>query len=148
MQIFSIFSKSTHYPFNFARPPKKFQGEAGLGVENAGRDYSKSVSGFCSKKVLTSSKRHRQFSLFGFWQEFWTRYASPLRGSALYFKRIFQGFLKSRISFCSAIWKFGVTKQRNPAERDKPIFFLSPLAKSKVIILVPQCGTAQNDIKN
>jgi len=56
--------------------------------------------------------------------------------------------LKSRISFCSAIWKFGVTKQRNPAERDKPIFFLSPLAKSKAIILVPQCGTAQNDIKN
>ena len=118
------------------------------GGGNAGRDYSKSVSGFCSKKVLTSSKRHRQLSLFGFWQEFWTRYASPLRGSALYFKRIFQGFLKSRISFCSAIWKFGVAKQRNPAERDKPIFFLSPLAKSKVIILVPQCGTAQNDIKN
>ncbi|MBN2831558.1 MAG: DNA polymerase III subunit gamma/tau, partial [Candidatus Omnitrophica bacterium] len=27
---------------------------------NAGRDYSKSASGFCSKKVLTSSKRHRQ----------------------------------------------------------------------------------------
>jgi len=32
VQIFSIFSKSTHHPFNFARPPKKFQGEAGLGV--------------------------------------------------------------------------------------------------------------------
>ncbi|MDD3607670.1 MAG: hypothetical protein PHQ20_02645, partial [Candidatus Moranbacteria bacterium] len=30
---------------------------------NAGRDYSKSVSGFCSKKVLTSSKRHRQMIL-------------------------------------------------------------------------------------
>jgi len=27
---------------------------------NAGRDYSKSANGFCSKKVLTSSKRHRQ----------------------------------------------------------------------------------------
>ena len=93
------------------------------GGGNAGRDYSKSASGFCSKKVRISSKRHRQLSLFGFWQEFWTRYASPLRGSALYFKRIFHGFLKSRISFCSAIWKFGVAKQRNPAKRDKPIFF-------------------------
>jgi hypothetical protein len=103
--------------FCFAR---RSEAEAG---GNAGRDYSKSASGFCSKKVLTSSKRPRQFSLFGFWQEFWTRYASPLRGSALYFKRIFQGFLKSRISFCSRIWKFGVAKQRNPAERDKPIFF-------------------------
>jgi len=110
---------------------------------NAGRDYSKSANGFCSKKVLTSSKRHRQLSLFGFWQEFWTSPASPLRGSALYFKRIFQGFLKSRISFCSRIWKFGVAEQRNPAERDKPIFFLSPEAKGKAIILVLQNGTAQ-----
>ena len=123
--------------FCFAR---RSEVEAG---ENAGRDYSKSASGFCSKKVLTSSKRHRQFSLFGFWQEFWTRYASPLRGSALYFKSIFQGFLKSRISFCSRIWKFSVAKQRNPAERDKPIFFLSLKAKGKAIILVPQGGTAK-----
>ena len=119
---------------------RRSEAEAG---GNAGRDYSKSASGFCSKKVRISSKRHRQLSLFGFWQEFWTRYASPLRGSALYFKRIFQGFLKSRISFCSAIWKFDIAKQRNPAERDKPIFFLSPEAKSKVIISVPLCGTAQ-----
>ncbi len=116
---------------------------------NAGRDYrlagdnQKSKSGFSSKKVRISSKRHRQLSLFGFWNEFWTSPASPLRGSALYFKRIFQGFLKSRISFCSRIWKFGVAKQRNPAERDKPIFFLSPLAKGKAIVLAPQNGTAQ-----
>jgi len=27
---------------------------------NAGRDYSKSASGFCSKKVRTSFKKHRQ----------------------------------------------------------------------------------------
>ena len=31
------------------------------GGGNAGRDYSKSASGFCSKKVRISSKRHRHF---------------------------------------------------------------------------------------
>jgi len=39
--------------FCFAR---RSEAEAG---GNAGRDYSKSASGFCSKKVLTSSKRPR-----------------------------------------------------------------------------------------
>jgi len=56
--------------------------------------FQNSEFGFSSKKVRISSKRHRQSSLLGFWQEFWTRFASPLQGSALYFKRIFQGFLK------------------------------------------------------
>ena len=111
--------------FCFAR-----RSETGAGG-NTGRDYSKSACGFCSKNVRTSSKRHRQFSLFGFWQEFWTSPASPLRGSALYFTGIFQAFLKSRISFCSAIWKFGVAKQRNPAERDKLIFLFPPQAEKQ-----------------
>jgi len=29
----------------------------------AGRDYSKSACGFCSKKVRTSSRKHRQIEL-------------------------------------------------------------------------------------
>jgi hypothetical protein len=94
------------------------------------------------KESRISSKRHPQFSLLGFWHEFYARYASPPRGSALYFKRICQGFLKSRKSFCSRIWKLIVATQRNPAERNEPIFLLALWDESEAIILVPKRRTA------
>lgn len=71
---------------------------------NVGRDYSKSACGFCSKKVRTSSRKHRQVSLSAILEGV----ASALRASALYFSAIFQGIFKSKASVRSAMRKFAV----------------------------------------
>jgi len=65
-----------------------------------------SKSGFSSKKVRILTKRHRQFSEFGFW----ANVASPRlwRGSAS--ARILNGFLKSKNNFCPLKRKFGLPK--------------------------------------
>jgi hypothetical protein len=60
-------------------------------------------SGFCSKKVLTSSSKHHQIELA----------ASPspsARASVGRFARNRQGFLKSIDSFCSLIWRYANLK--------------------------------------
>ena len=65
-----------------------------------------SQSGFSSKKVRILTKRHRQFSEFGFW----AISASPRqrRGSAS--AVILKGFLKSKNNFCPLKQKFGLPK--------------------------------------
>jgi len=69
-------------------------------------------SGFCSKKVLTSSNKHHHIELA----------ASPspsARASAGTFARKSKGFLKSIESFCWLIWRF------------KPIFFFRRWRKAR-----------------
>src|SRR3989344_2338384 len=68
--------------------------------------FQNSQSGFSSKKVRILTKRHRQFSEFGFW----AIVASPRqrRGSAS--ARILKGFLKSQNNFCPLKRKFGLPK--------------------------------------
>jgi len=68
--------------------------------------FQNSQSGFSSKKVRILTKRHRQFSEFGFW----AIVASPRqrRGSAS--ARILKGFLKSKNNFCPLKRKFGLPK--------------------------------------
>jgi len=68
--------------------------------------FQSSQSGFSSKKVRILTKRHRQFSEFGFW----AIVASPRqrRGSASV--RILNGFLKSKNNFCPLKRKFSLPK--------------------------------------
>lgn len=73
-------------------------------------------SGFCWKKVLTSSSRHHHIELsisLG---------ASPLV-SAGTFARKSNGFLKSIESFCWLIWWFVNLKSLLVLKKQKPIFF-------------------------
>jgi len=81
-------------------------------------------SGFCSKKVLTSSSRHHHIELAA------SLGASPL-ASAGRFARKDQGFLKSIESFCWLIWRFANLKSLLVLKKTKADFFLSPLAKGK-----------------
>ena len=69
-------------------------------------NYQNSASGFSSKKVRISIKKHRQFSNC----DFWAIVASPRqrRGSAS--ARILKGFLKSQNNFCPLKRKFGLPK--------------------------------------
>jgi hypothetical protein len=82
-------------------------------------------SGFCSKKVLTSSSRHHHTELAA------SLGASPL-ASAGSFASKSKGFLKSIESFCWLIWRFANLKSLLvPLWRNKTDFILSPLAKGK-----------------
>ena len=81
-------------------------------------------SGFCSKKVLTSSSRHHHIELAA------SLGASPL-ASAGSFARKLKGFLKSTESFCWLIWRFTNLKSLPCFEKTKSRFFLSPKAKGK-----------------
>jgi len=80
--------------------------------------FQNSQSGFSSKKVRILTKRHRQFSEFGFW----AIVASPRlwRGSAS--ARILKGFLKSKNNFCPPKRKF-VVRSTDKMKFYKPIFF-------------------------
>ncbi len=80
-------------------------------------------SGFCSKKVLTSSSRHHHIELVA------SLGASRL-ASAGRFARKLKGFLKSIKSFCWLIWRFANLKSLLVL-KNKSRFFLSPKAKSK-----------------
>ena len=84
----------------------------------AKRGNQSSQSGFSSKKVRILTKRHRQFSEFGFW----AIVASPRqrRGSAS--ARILKGFLKSKNNFCPLKRKFAV-QSTDKMKFYKPIFF-------------------------
>ena len=75
-------------------------------ASGGGAERQSSQSGFSSKKVRILTKRHRQFSKFGFW----AISASPRqrRGSAS--ARILKGFLKSQNNFCPLKRKFGLPK--------------------------------------
>ena len=90
-----------HTPFSSPPPERKSfcSCRAKLGNQN-------SQSGFSSKKVRILTKRHRQFSEFGFW----AISASPRqrRGSAS--AVILKGFLKSKNNFCPLKQKFGLPK--------------------------------------
>jgi len=98
-------------------------------ASGGGAERQSSQSGFSSKKVRILTKRHRQFSKFGFW----AIVASPRqrRGSAL--ARILKGFLKSKNNSCPLKRKFAV-RSTDKMKFYQPIFFLSPLAKGKAII--------------
>ena len=69
----------------------------------AKRGNQNSKSGFSSKKVRILTKRHRQFSKFGFW----AIVASPSLRSGSAETRILYGFLKSENNFCPLKRKFG-----------------------------------------
>jgi len=77
-----------------------------------------SQSGFSSKKVRILTKRHRQFSEFGFWAI--TAEPRQRRGSAS--ARILKGFLKSKNNFCPLKRKFAV-RSTDKMKFYKPIFF-------------------------
>jgi len=87
-------------------------------ASGGGAERQSSQSGFSSKKVRILTKRHRQFSEFGFW----ATSASPRqrRGSAS--ARILKGFLKSKNNFCPLKWKFAV-RSTDKMKFYKPIFF-------------------------
>src|SRR3989338_6529160 len=99
-------------------------------ASGGGAERQSSQSGFSSKKVRILTKRHRQFSEFGFWAII----ASPRqrRGSAS--ARILKGFLKSKNKFCPLKRKFGLPKANINLKNLLTDFFLSPKAKSKAII--------------
>ena len=73
-------------------------------------------SGFCSKKVLTSSSRHHHIKLAA------SLGASRL-ASAGSFARKLKGFLKSIESFCWLIWRFANLKSSPCFEKTKSRFF-------------------------
>jgi len=68
--------------------------------------FQNSQSGFSSKKVRILTKRHRQFSEFGFW----AIVASPRQRQGSASARILKGFLKSKNNFCPLKRKFGLPK--------------------------------------
>ncbi len=72
-------------------------------------------SGFCSKKVLTSSSRHHHIELAA------SLGASPL-ASAGSFASKSKGFLKSIESFCWLIWRFANLKSL-PVLKNRNRFF-------------------------
>ena len=87
-------------------------------ANGGGAERQSSQSGFSSKKVRILTKRHRQFSEFGFWAII----ASPRqrRGSAS--ARILNGFLKSKNNFCPLKRKFAA-RSTDKMKFYKPIFF-------------------------
>src|SRR3989338_6482653 len=80
--------------------------------------------GVCSKKVRTSSKKHRQESHL----EKSRLVASARCASAWYFPARIQAFLRGNESVRSAMRKF-LCESTEKTEFSEPIFFLSPLAK-------------------
>jgi hypothetical protein len=100
-------------PLAEAKPRHPARSEQGGGAER-----QSSQSGFSSKKVRILTKRHRQFSEFGFW----AIVASPRqrRGSAS--ARILYEFLKSKNNFCPLKRKFAVLRT-DKMKFYKPIFF-------------------------
>jgi len=90
-------------------------------ASGGGTERQNSQSGFSSKKVRILTKRHRQFSEFGFWVPL-SGIASPRqrRGSAS--ARILKGFLKSKNNFCPLKRKFAV-RSTDKMKFYKPIFF-------------------------
>ena len=95
-------------------------------ASGGGAERQSSQFGFSSKKVRILTKRHRQFSKFGFW----AIVASPRqrRGSAL--ARILKGFLKSKNNSCPLKRKFAV-RSTNKMKFYQPIFFFRLRRKAK-----------------
>ena len=73
-------------------------------------------SGFCSKKVLTSSSRHHQIAFV------FVLGASRLASAGTFASKS-KGFLKSIESFCWLIWRFANLESLPVFEKQKPIFF-------------------------
>ncbi len=73
-------------------------------------------SGFCSKKVLTSSSRHHQSLLAA------SLGASPLASAGRFARRL-KGFLKSIESFCWLIWRFANLESLLVLKKTKADFF-------------------------
>ena len=117
----------------FWRAGKNWRGSRGGKFLPASRKQNyetillQSASGFCSKKVLTSSSRHHHIELAA------SLGASPLASAGIFVSKS-KGFLKSIESFCWLIWRFANLKSLScPATAgQKPIFFLSSLTKGKV----------------
>jgi len=93
---------------------------------------SAKFSGFCWKKVLTSSNRHHQIELA----------VSPspsARASAGNFARKNQGFLKSIKSFCWLIWRFVNLKSLLVLKKQKPIFSFAKGERQSEILSNCRC---------
>jgi len=73
-------------------------------------------SGFCSKKVLTSSSRHHHIELAA------SLGASPLASAGSFASKL-KGFLKSIESFCWLIWRFANLKNLLCFEKTESRFF-------------------------
>ena len=126
----------------FWRVGKKWRGLRGGNFLPASRKQNyetillQSASGFCSKKVLTSSNKHHHIELVA------SLGASPL-ASAGSFARKSKGFLKSIKSFCWLIWRFANLKSLLVFEKQTADFFLSSLTKGKTrfyqIVGVKRC---------
>ena len=95
-------------------PPERF------GFARLARNHS----GFCSKNVRTSSKKHRQVLHSAKLKDV----ASAQSASAWYFSAILKAFLKSKNKVRSAMRKF-LCESTEKTKFSEPIFFLSPLAK-------------------
>jgi hypothetical protein len=81
-------------------------------------------SGFCSKNVRTSFKKHRQVLHSAKLKDV----ASAQSASAWYFSAILKAFLKSHASVRSAMRKF-LCESTEKTKFSEPIFFLSLSAK-------------------
>jgi len=120
----------------FWRAGKKWRGLRGGNFLPASRKQNyetillQSASGFCSKKVLTSSNKHHHIELAA------SLGASPL-ASAGTFARKSKGFLKSIKSFCWLIWRFANLKSL-PVLKNKSRFFSFAFGKrqSKILQIV------------
>ena len=89
-------------------------------------------SGFCWKKVLTSSSRHHQIELDA------SLGASPL-ASAGRFASKSNGFLKSIESFCWLIWRFVNLKSLLVLKKQKPIFSFAEGERQSEILSNCRC---------
>ena len=93
-------------------------------AETLGGIQSAKSSGFCSKKVLTSSSRHHHIELVA------SLGASPLASAGIFESKL-KSFLKSIENSCWLIWRFANLKSLLVFEKQTADFFLSPLAKGK-----------------
>ena len=98
---------------SFPQPPSFLPARA-IGFQN-------SQSGFSSKNVRTSFKKHRQISHF----EKSMLEASAQSASAWYFSAILKAFLKSKTKVRSAMRKFLCESTESRRGGTEPIFFLS-----------------------
>ena len=95
-------------------PPERF------GFAREARNHSE----FCSKKVRTSIKKHRQVLHSAKLKDV----ASAQSASAWYFSAILKAGMKSKTKVRSAMRKF-LCESTEKTKFSEPIFFLSPKAK-------------------
>jgi len=123
---------------NFRRAGKNWKGSRGGKFLPASRQQNceailrQSASGFCSKKVLTSSSKHHHIELAA------SLGASPL-ASAGRFARKLKGFLKSIESFCWLIWRFANLESLLVLKNESRFFSFAEGKRQSEILLNCQC---------